>query len=220
MATSSSDLSASGRAGSARRGLRYLLLPAASVWLVAIVVGFRAMANYAMTPGLAAEAPAHVAAGTIGIDARLPTLLVFVHPFCPCTRATLAELARLTARCTGRMRTRVLFHSEAALAVDWNSNELWKLAHEIPGVEVEQDIEGHGAQALGVRTSGQALLYASDGRLLFAGGITAARGHAGDNAGEDEIADLIRDARAEPRNTPVFGCPLTASPSPSKCSPR
>ena len=56
-------------------------------------------------------------------------------------------------------------------------------------------------------TSGHALLFDRDGRLLFRGGITPARGHEGDNFGASAIAARLagRPARAE---APVFGCPI------------
>ncbi len=44
---------------------------------------------------------------------------------------------------------------------------------------------------LGSSTSGQVLLYDPSGRLAFSGGITAARGHVGDNAGSDAIVGLV-----------------------------
>jgi hypothetical protein len=54
---------------------------------------------------------------------------------------------------------------------------------------------------------------------FFSGGITAARGHAGDNAGRSEIVSLLNHEQSQrPRSlnpgqplrdaTSVFGCPL------------
>jgi hypothetical protein len=57
-------------------------------------------------------------------------------------------------------------------------------------------------------TSGDALLYDEHGRLLFSGGITVARGHAGDNAGLGAIEALVRGDTNVRRQTPVFGCAL------------
>ena len=56
-------------------------------------------------------------------------------------------------------------------------------AAEIPGVEVVSDEDDAQSAAFGAAVSGQTLLYDREGRLIFSGGITAARGHAGDNAG-------------------------------------
>jgi hypothetical protein len=44
--------------------------------------------------------------------------------------------------------------------------------------------------------------------LLFQGGITASRGHEGENAGENAIVAIV-NGRAAPQNkTLVFGCAL------------
>jgi len=45
--------------------------------------------------------------------------------------------------------------------------------------------------------------------LVFSGGITQSRGHAGDNAGENAIISLINTRAADQAKTPVFGCSLT-----------
>jgi hypothetical protein len=65
---------------------------------------------------------------------------------------------------------------------------------------------GHEACLFGAATWGQTMVYGRDGRLLFSGGITAARGHYGDNAGTQAIAALLerrwrRAAAAAPRFT-------------------
>ena len=82
----------------------------------------------------------------------------------------------------------------------------------INDVHAFEDINAQTAQTFGVYTSGQTLLYGSDGRLLFKGGITASRGHSGDNAGRTVITALL-DGEVIAKNqlpvvTPVFGCSL------------
>jgi hypothetical protein len=54
------------------------------------------------------------------------------------------------------------------------------------------------------------MLYGSEGNLLFSGGITAARGHEGDNAGRSAIISCLTKSEAERNQTPVFGCSLFA----------
>jgi len=67
------------------------------------------------------------------------------------------------------------------------------------------------ARRFGVETSGQTLLYDAGGRLIFSGGITGSRGHAGDNAGEAALVALLTSGQADRRATSVFGCPLFAT---------
>ena len=70
------------------------------------------------------------------------------------------------------------------------------------------DEGGVEASRFGAATSGQAILYDGDGRLVFSGGITAARGHFGDNAGSQALARLLIDGMPSRPHTPVFGCAL------------
>jgi hypothetical protein len=51
------------------------------------------------------------------------------------------------------------------------------------------------------------LLFDAGGKLAFEGGITAARGHEGDNTGREAIAAHI-SGRPAPNSQPTFGCAL------------
>jgi hypothetical protein len=52
------------------------------------------------------------------------------------------------------------------------------------------------------------MLYDGNGRLLFSGGITGARGHSGDNAGRSTVLSLLSRDTVDRAETPVFGCSL------------
>jgi hypothetical protein len=43
---------------------------------------------------------------------------------------------------------------------------------------------------------------------MFAGGITATRGHMGDNIGVDRLASLITRGSADRKTSSVFGCAI------------
>jgi hypothetical protein len=77
-----------------------------------------------------------------------------------------------------------------------------------------RDDGGAEASLFHAATSGQTALYDAAGNLLFSGGITRARGHAGDNAGLTAVVSLLTSGETEERGTPVFGCPLFA---PTEC---
>src|SRR5206468_3960171 len=123
--------------------------------------------------------------------ANLPTLLVFAHPQCPCTRATISELERLAAHCVDRLQIVVAFLSLPELGEEWTHSALWDSAAAIPGVELRADRDGAIARQFGIDASGQTLLYDAAGRLVFEGGITGSRGHAGDNEGEDAVVEFV-----------------------------
>jgi hypothetical protein len=180
-----------------------------ALWLGAVAAGFAWLGSYNNRPGIPANAPARWPADTqIARDTRHPTLVMLVHPRCTCSRASLGELAELVARARHRPTTVVLMVRPAGVSGDWEQTDLWQSAAHIPGVTVVRDDGGVEAERFGTRASGQTLLYDTDGRLLFSGGITGARGHPGDNAGRAAILALLDREEVHQAGTPVFGCPL------------
>jgi hypothetical protein len=130
------------------------------------------------------------------------------HPHCPCTRATIGELASIMAHSQGRLTAYVLFLKPAGFSEEWEKSDLWRSAESIPGVTAVIDDEGAEANRFHAATSGQTLLYDAGGHLLFSGGITGSRGHSGDNAGHSAIVSLVNAGVAEQTESFVFGCPL------------
>ena len=189
-----------------------LVLPAAgALWLLMIGAGAGLLWNYESTPGAAAATPDRwPAASRIEPAADRATLVMLAHPHCPCTRASINELARLMTQAQGRVTAYVLFVKPQGFSDDWAQSELWASAAAIPGVTPVLDDGGVEAGHFHAATSGQTVLYDAAGNLLFSGGITGARGHEGDNAGRTAIVSLLTSDEAEERGTPVFGCPLFA----------
>ncbi len=186
-----------------------LLLPVTMLWLATVGCGLWLLWGYENTPGVAAQPP-----GDWPTDSRLQrapdraTLVMLAHPHCPCTRASIGELAQLMAHAQGRVTAYVLFLKPAGFADDWEQTDLWQSAARIPGVTALIDDDGAEAQRFHAATSGQTILYNAAGRLQFSGGITSARGHAGDNAGRSAIVALVNAGAAQQTETSVFGCPL------------
>jgi hypothetical protein len=112
------------------------------------------------------------------------------------------------AQARGRVVAYVLFLKPAGQSSDWEKTDLWQTAASIPDVNVIPDHNGDEAHRFQATTSGQTALYDVTGHLLFSGGITVARGHAGDNAGRSSIVSLLREEAPEQTVTSVFGCPL------------
>jgi hypothetical protein len=114
------------------------------------------------------------------------------------------------ATCRGRLAAHVHFVVSDGANPTWDENELWQTANAIPGVRTVVDTMGTEALAFSARTSGHTLLFDERGRRLFAGGITAARGHAGDNIGRQAILSCLGNNRPETDLAPTFGCALFA----------
>jgi hypothetical protein len=185
------------------------LTGACLLWLCAAGAGLALMLDYKNLPGKAGAPPASWPAGSrLRREEGRATLVVAAHPRCPCTRATVGEVSRLAAQAGGRLRAYVLLLRPAGYTEGWAKTDLWESAAAIPGVSVVTDAGGEEARQFGSATSGQVALYDAEGRLRFSGGITAARGHSGDNAGSDAILSLVTRGAAEQSETRVFGCPL------------
>jgi hypothetical protein len=107
----------------------------------------------------------------------------------------------------------VLFVKPAGAGTDWDDTELRRSAAAIPGVTVLTDENGTEAARFGAETSGHTLVFDRNGTLLFSGGITASRGHAGENAGESAVLAALTQQRIMRDRTPVYGCSLTNRPS-------
>jgi hypothetical protein len=173
---------------------------------------------YANSAGPALQVPPQWPLDTkIRLSERGATLILFAHPRCPCTRASLGELEKIVARCQGSVTPWVVFFKPAGSDESWDQTDLRKTAAAIPGVHVVSDLDGVEARCFNAITSGQTLLYNDQGELLFTGGITSARGHAGDNAGASAIESHLTDTVPTLGQTPVFGCPIAVSPG-QKCA--
>jgi hypothetical protein len=183
-------------------------------WLAAIACGSRVMLKYESTPGpVGVISQTWPSASTIQRAVGRPTLVMLAHPRCPCTRASVGELAQIMAASQGKLSAYVLFTKPSGAGPDWDETDLRRSAAQIPGVTVVSDADGIEAHRFGAETSGHTLLFAVDGRLLFSGGITASRGHAGGNTGESAVLAAINDASLKPARTMVFGCSLIRQPA-------
>jgi hypothetical protein len=185
----------------------WLLLAFAAVASAAF--GFDLLLRYEGTAGAAASAPeTWPPESQIALDPSRANLVMLVHPECPCSRASMSELAKLMARAGTHIVAHVLFVMPPGMLADPSASGMWETASHIPNTTPLVDTQGTEARRLGAVTSGQVALYGGDGRLRFSGGITAARGHEGDSAGSVAV-ELAALGRSDRRWwTPVFGCEL------------
>jgi hypothetical protein len=180
------------------------------VWALSMAAAVIAVWRYKATPGRAAAA----APLTWPSDLALPraagraTIVMLAHPRCTCTRASLDELALLMTQLGDRASGYVLFMRPTDLPEGWERGDSWTRARAIPGVQVMTDRDGALAARFGATTSGHTVVYDAQGRLVFSGGITGARGHEGDNAGLAMIRTQLARRSLEVGNTPTYGCEL------------
>ncbi|HZZ28951.1 MAG TPA: hypothetical protein VFE46_13200 [Pirellulales bacterium] len=184
----------------------------AVLWSVAVAAGLCFLAVYSATPGSASDPPKNwPAQAGLELNPQGATLVMFVHPHCPCTRASLSELERMLRNCERPVSVWIVFYKPTEMPDNWEQSDLWRSASALPGAHVISDPDGAVANGFHIFTSGQTLLYDAHGKLLFSGGITGARGHEGDNAGETAIQEFVNHGDSGCRQTPVFGCPIINS---------
>jgi hypothetical protein len=190
-----------------------VVIVAVAVWIPAVAFGINVLWKYSVTPGRPATPPPMWPANA-GVERTKgrASLLLFAHPQCPCTSASLGELAIILAHAQGKVDADVFVYRPSSQPASWTRTDLWAAASAIPGVRVFEDRDAEMAQSFGTFTSGQTLLYDDSGRLLFKGGITAYRGHSGDNVGRSVITAFLQNGPTPqtplPVVTPVLGCSL------------
>ncbi len=184
------------------------------VWLLFVLAGTIYLQNYSTQPGRSLASPTRWPTQTSlkRLD-NTPTLVMFVHPKCACSSASVGELNAILAHFTGNLKSYVVFVKPLDTPNDWERDSLWKEAKALPGVEVILDQGGREAERFRVATSGVVLLYDADQQLKFSGGITESRGHSGDNEGKSAVISILNTGKATLASTSIFGCSLLESES-------
>lgn len=184
------------------------LVPAVGVSLLGAMLGLVFLGGHAATAGQAGIAPARWPAGLERVSDR-PGLILAVHPRCPCTRATVANLSKVIAEAGAKPDVLVLAYEPAACTVgEWRDTASLESLRALPGVRVRRDPDARLARGLGMRTSGHTLAYSATGDLAYSGGLTPSRGHEGPCAGTDSLLAILNGSAPRAVTASVYGCPL------------
>lgn len=138
-------------------------------------------------------------------DSERSNVVLFLHPSCPCSEASVQELAELLEP----FRSQLVLHvvrmkydrTTASRTIDLSA-----LTRAGIKVAVWPDLDGEEVQRFGVSTSGHLLVYGARGELIFSGGVTPSRGHRGPNDGRTAIEQWFRFGVASRSSHSVFGC--------------
>ncbi|MAG57609.1 MAG: hypothetical protein CMJ83_15055 [Planctomycetes bacterium] len=167
------------------------------MWAGAVCAGFAAQHDYGLDGGRPA-----LGSKTWPDPAGLPiptgpaTLIMFAHPRCPWTGASIAGPRRRQAACGDRLRVHV---------ASWRPDDSW----------VQTDCWRRTVEAsprlFGAHTSGQVFVDDRERRLVLNGGITPAKGHEGDSPGRRTVLALAHGSGGpDVTTTPVYRCALDA----------
>ena len=200
-----------GSASAERRRLRPRIAIAIGVlaWVAGVAWGLQKIESYSSTPGMADTAPTQwPGAALVTPRAGRSTLVMFIHPQCSCTRASLEELKTILDRTGDAVSAWVVVLKPNGMDDEWAHSDTWETARSMSGVTVVIDDNGTEADRFGALTSGDTVLYSAAGKLQFRGGITAARGHVGENSGERRVVSFVAMGNADTSGHEVYGCGL------------
>lgn len=201
-----------GAAPGVSRALRKWVALAAIVWAGGVLAGAAMLLKHDFTPGKESRFRMRWPErwGAFKGEGR-PTLIMFAHPKCPCTAASLDELLEALASSASDVEVRFAFYKPGDEPDSWTQGANWSAAASIRGAILAIDPDGEMARVFGATTSGCVMFYDTRGELQFSGGITPSRGHEGWNPGRSALEALLSGRGGGVESTgsaPVFGCPL------------
>ncbi len=183
-------------------------------WTGLVIAGFGSLLSYEATPGSSDKLAivAWPSSSALNKANGEPTIVVFAHPDCPCTRASLDGLADLMAR-KNKYSARLIVDivEPRGLKVDLQKSSIAQSARRIKGAEIVVDPDGAEARRFGAETSGHTVVFSGKGQFLFSGGLTTFRGHYGPSAGLDAVSDILDTGQSTILSAPVYGCSLLGS---------
>ena len=145
------------------------------------------------------------------ISKQGPTLIAFLHAKCPCSRASINEIDRLLTSHGKDLKTIFVFSKEKDLELAWiQESELYKKAQKM-SVEIIIDPNNSEAKVFKAQTSGKVFLVSPKQEILFQGGVTASRGHEGNNSGITAIQKILAGKNSQIDFQPSFGCLIYSS---------
>jgi hypothetical protein len=187
-----------------RRYRRALILLSSGSVVLAVL--YATSLTFDFTPGAVGQPPSSWPATTRLQRSSGPTMILFLHSCCPCSRATLRELDALLTKFPANGRAYCVVLKPAAC--DRLSDEITESVRSLPRIRLVEDDDRLESARFGVHTSGHVLFYDAAGKLRFSGGVTPSRGHEGSNSGTDALAVLFQGRQANVGQAPVFGCRL------------
>src|SRR6266850_2968687 len=167
-----SDPARANEAASRRSG--WVTWMATAIWFAAFAGGSLMFVRFEFTPGDETRAPlVWPNDSSLALRPDGMTLVLFAHPHCVCTRASLDELQVVLSHHSRPLSAQVVFVQLPDFTDDEMRDESWEQAGRIPGLERRIDKGGVEARRFGALVSGYTVLYDAAGKLLFEGGVTA-----------------------------------------------
>ncbi|MES1147283.1 MAG: hypothetical protein ABUL49_00870 [bacterium] len=178
-----------------------LLVPG---WIMAVGAGLWTFYSYANTPGK----PAQAATTAATAEQVRPHAVMYIHPKCPCTTASLESYHLLVDKLYKTCDFSIVCVVPPGAEKGFADSSNWSTAKAMPHVTATLDQNGALAKAAGAKTSGQVFLFGANGKLAFEGGVTPGRGMEGDSDGATKFSAALTKPVLAAAHAKVFGCPL------------
>lgn len=184
----------------------------AIAWLVTIAVVLRGWMDFEHSPGRNVRPQAQWPVSTqLRLDRDHGTLVVFLHPFCPCSRATLERLEQVLSDSSKKPTCCFMIAPVASsVEIDARSANL-RLAKAMSPSRTFIDGNKSEARLFDPTTSGHVFYYDAGGSLRFSGGVLVERGSNQPNTFAEALYRAINNPTYPVVHTPVFGCSLVGA---------
>ena len=181
-----------------------------SVWLIAISTGLYFLYQYQNKNGELGTSSSHwIESSNIHFEENKNNVLMFLHPYCPCSRASLNELAKILSHKIKPSTVKIILAKPESKDSNWvYESPLYKITKEL-NFQSLIDKNSHESKLFEAKTSGLVLIFNKDKKLMFRGGITDSRGHEGDNKGAQKALTILQSISSQSlEEFFVFGCEI------------
>lgn len=178
------------------------------VWLVLILAGTQVLTSYS---NYRVDRPQsatydHLSLARYVKKARY-SLILFLHPRCSCSRATLHELSKVLRKSTNSPRVTIVMYCPNGKPDAWIEGPNDRLARKLDPHEFVIDA-GQLFQQNGIVDSGHVLCFDRSGTIRFSGGVTGSRSHEGSNQASAALRRILNGEGESCIEFPVFGCSI------------
>lgn len=180
-----------------------------AVWFGLAVTGSLVLTSYASRPALRSSTVVVWPSETkLNRSPGRKNLLMFLHPKCGCSIATVRQLAIVLSKAEANVSVTGVFYCPADESVEWTKTDVWRRCSHLPDVTCVVDRGGIEAARFGASASGHLLLFDDSLQRRFDGGITKSRGHDGHCFSAESLSQLLVGLNPDNTSFPVYGCPI------------
>ena len=179
------------------------------LWLIATVAGISCLHKYSGTPAPSGPSKGQWPSGSKMLPgANISTFILFLHPHCPCSGASLASMIDIIDKFPLAAKYHAVFVRPKGVAATWEKSDLYLKCMGIKAIETSIDDGGEEAKKFGALASGQTYIYSPQQKLTFSGGITPGRGEEGSGPERKMVEQALMQSTTSTNYSPTFGCSL------------